>query len=97
MARPAMVTRTITATEVVSKCIELNTDDVFEVTTVVPRTYENEAKLLKAVKEIEETDSIKVIAIISTNVIENLYGMAESEFVKLAKILPPRKANEVNE
>ena len=45
---------------------------------------------LSAVKKQYETDDFKPTAVIKSETSELLYGMPETEFIKLAKILPPR-------
>lgn len=94
MARLPEVTRTITTT----KCIVLVADLVNNVTVTeeltVPRTYKDDTHLLKAVKKQFDTEEKVAVKIITSEVVETLYGMLETDFVKYAHILPPRNTKE---
>lgn len=89
MARERMVTRTITATEVKALCINIETTEVsirsFTFTTLVKdeKTMINNA-------QVQCDDNIKVVAIKEVVENETLYGMTEMDFIKYAKVLPPR-------
>ena len=47
---------------------------------------------LKALKKAHETDTIKVVTVNSIDVVEQLYGMSEEEFIKVAKKIDKRYA-----
>ena len=91
MARIPMVTRTIPTTVVSVFCV--NTDDrtTFEQSITLPRTYKDDVKLMKAVEKVLEGEPIKAVSIIDSEVHETLYGMTEADFIKSAKVLPPRE------
>ncbi len=97
MGRIAMVTRTINYTEVTALTVDLS--NITEAGTPLTEnkvftlsgTYAELDKLMKALKKEYETDTLKVVAVMSTDVKEKLYGMTEQEFMALAKELPPRK------
>ena len=96
MAKERMVTRTLTITSV-----EVMTVDITTATTGTDRfdivgdyTFDT---ALKAVKEIYETDTIKIVTITDLVLNDYLYGMPESDFIKMAKILPPRNITKVGE
>lgn len=93
MARTPMVTRTFETTEVKILAVELATEHTKTVEMVLPRTYKNSAAMLKQAKKIGETDGMKFVHIISSEVKETLYGMAEADFVRMAKPLPPRSGS----
>lgn len=98
MARTPMVTRTINTTKAKVLCLNIATSETLTVEVTAPRTYKNDSDLMKVVKPvIEKQDNIKAVHIVSTEVIECLYGMTEQEFIEKAKVLPPRKNNEDNE
>ncbi len=90
MARVSMVTRTIVTTKCVALCIDIETAEPFNKDYVLPGTYSDEKKLLKAVQKMEETENVKVVHIVDTEEVETLYGMPESDFIKYATVLPPR-------
>ena len=96
MARQKMVTRTLTITTV-----EVMTVDITTATTGTDRfdivgdyTFDT---ALKAVKELYETETTKIVTITDLVLNDYLYGMPESEFIKNAKVLPPRNNTKVGE
>ena len=92
MARVPMVTRTIITTKASVMCLDVNAGEPFTKVVTVPRTYKSDAALLKKVKPLIETESVKAVHITGSNEIETLYGMTEQEFIRYAKVLPPRNA-----
>lgn len=97
MGRIPMVTRTITTTEVNVMCLDVQAGEPFNQVVTVPRTYKNNEELLKKVKPLIETDTVKAVHIVDTHEIETLYGMTEQEFIQYAKALPPRNGAETEE
>lgn len=99
MARIPQVTRTITTTHATVLCLNLDTKQSETKEVVVPRTYKTDADVLKAVKRSVDTDSMKAVHIVNTEVVETLYGMTEEEFIAHAAPLPARgtKADTDNE
>lgn len=71
-------------------CLDIETGEPCNKSVVVPRTYKDDEKLLKKVKEVIETETIKAVHIVDKEEIETLYGMTEQEFIEHAEILPPR-------
>lgn len=94
MARTPMVTRTITTTKATVMVCDVEAGDVITQEIVVPRTYKNDDALLKAIKSTHETDQLKPVSIVKSEVIETLYGMTESDFIENATVLPPRATKE---
>ena len=94
MARVPMVTRTIIATKANVMCLDVQAGEPFNKVVTVPRTYKDKESLLKKVKPIIETDTIKAVHIVETEEIETLYGMTEQDFMEHATVLPPRNASE---
>lgn len=94
MARVPMVTRTIITTKVNVMCLDIETGEPCNRSVVVPRTYKEDEKLLKKVKEVLETATLKPVHIVDKEEIETLYGMKEQEFIERAEVLPPRTATE---
>lgn len=93
MARVPMVTRTITATKAIVMCLNIEQGEACNVSVTVPRTYKDEESLLKKIKPMVETDTVKAVHIVSTEQVETLYGMTEQDFMEHAKVLPPRNAS----
>ncbi len=92
MARERMVTRTINETTVNVMIVDVTTANVTIQPLKLSGTY-TEDEALKACKKRYETDTIKLVHVDSMEETEILYGMPEDEFMKLAKVLPPRQIN----
>lgn len=96
MARIPMVTRTITTTKAIVMCLDIESGEPCNKSVVVSRTYRDDEALLKKVKEVLETETLKPVHIVGKEEIETLYGMTEQEFIEHAKVLPPRTTSEEN-
>lgn len=93
MARERMVTRTVVVTTVGVMCVDVNTCEVQIQNIEMSGTFADFDTALKAVKKAHETDTLKCVAVQHMTEKEVLYGMKEIDFIKLAKVLPPRGAN----
>ena len=91
MGRIAMVTRTINFTQVTALTVDVVAQATATQVYTLSGTFADNEKLIKALKKEYESDTIKVVSVISSEVQEQLYGMTEQEFMSLAKVLPPRK------
>lgn len=91
MARIPMVTRTIQTTKVNVLCLNIVEEEPFNEVVTLPRTYKDEKSLMKMVEKAINTDSVKAVHVVGTNVEETLYGMTEADFIANAKILPKRE------
>ena len=95
MAREKMVTRTLTITTVEVMTVDITTattgTDRFDI--VGEHTFDT---ALKAVKELHETETIKIVTITDLVLNDYLYGMPESDFIKMATILPARTTTKVD-
>ena len=87
MARKPMITRTIVTTETNVMCLNITTGEPFNEVVTLPRTYQDEKKLLKRVQEIVDNDEVKAVHIVDKKEVETLYGMTEQEFISKAVIL----------
>lgn len=99
MARTRMVTRTINVTSVEVMCVDTLTAQVaFKDFELTGETL-TEEKALKVLKNEYETDTLKVVAIQKMEVHEEMYGLKEIDFLKVAQKLDPttRKALENEE
>ena len=96
MTREKMVTRTLTITSVEVMTVDITTattgTDRFDI--VGDHTFDT---ALKAVKELYETETTKIVTITDLVLNDYLYGMPESDFIKMAKILPARNTTKVGE
>lgn len=77
-------------------CLDIETGEPCNKTVVVPRTYKDDEKLLKKVKEFLETETLKPVHIVDKEEIETLYGMKEQDFIEHAEVLPLRTSSEEN-
>lgn len=93
MARVPMVTRTITTTKANVMCVDVEAGEPFNKEVTVPRTYKDNDSLLKKVKPIIETETVKAVHIVDKTEIGTLYGMTEQDFIEHAEVLPERSAN----
>ena len=91
MARAPQVTRTIQTTHANVLCMDIENREPCNKHVILPRTYKDENAILKAVKKVIESETIKPVQIVSYKVQETLYGMSEQDFIAHASILPPRK------
>ena len=89
-----MVTRTIKSTKVNVLLMNVTTKTPEEREVVVPRTYEKEAKLIKAVETALNDTTLKVCAVLGTEVVEELYGMTEFDFIATAHVITKKEAEE---
>lgn len=100
MARQQMVTRTVDSTLVSALCVDITTQETITNSYDISGKFTNDEKgnekLLKATKKVAETDTLKVVSILSKEAKETLMGMTEQEFMSLAKELPPRPTKDTN-
>lgn len=96
MARVPMVTRTFITTKVNVLCLDIATGEPCNKSAVVLRSYKDDEKLFKKVKEVLETETLKPVSIVDKEEVETLYGMPEQEFIEHAEVQPPRKAAKEN-
>jgi len=101
MARTRVVTRTIEVTKVDALVCDITNindikNEVHQFDLVSVQTTETE-KLLKICKKTCETDTIKVVSIISSEVKEEIYGMLETDFLKYAKPMTEHRKFEEEE
>ena len=94
MARVPMVTRTIITTKANVLCLDVQAGEPCNKVVTVPRTYKDGETLMKKVRTLLETDTLKAVHIVDKEEIETLYGMTEQEFIEHAKVLPPRSTTE---
>lgn len=97
MARVPMVTRTIVATKAIVMCLDVQVGEPCNKVVTVSRTYKDDELLMKKVRPMVETDTLKAVHVVDKEEIETLYGMTEQEFIKYAKVLPPRNGAIIDE
>jgi hypothetical protein len=89
MARTRMITRTINVTVVEAMCVDTSSAEVtVKSLELTGETFTTE-KALKELKKEYETDTFKVVAIQKMEVHEEMYGLKEIDFLKVAQKLDP--------
>jgi hypothetical protein len=94
MARVAMVTRTMLTTQVNVLCLDTEKVEPFNTDLTLAGTFKDQKGLMKAVSGQIDNDKQKAVKVVSATTVETLYGMTEDDFIKNAKVLPPRTASE---
>ena len=92
MARKRMVTRTVMQTTAMVMTLNIVTAEVQIIPYDIGGQY-NDEELLKKLQNLFQTDTLKLVHIESQTCKELLLGMDEEEFIRLAKVLPPRNSN----
>lgn len=90
MAREKMVTRTITETNVSVMYVNVSTASVDYCDYKLAGTFDSNEAILKYLKKNFENEEIKIVNIVHVDTVDKLYGMPETEFMSLAKVLPSR-------
>ena len=85
--RTPMVTRTITTTKATVLCVNTESNEVTHNTFTMPRTFKTDKKLLAAIKDKHETDTLKVVSLEKEEVENKIYGMTEEKFIESAEEL----------
>lgn len=95
MARKRMVTRTVEQTTAQVMTLDVTTAEVQVRTYDIGGKYTDE-DLLKKLQKIFQTDTLKLVHVELQICKEVLLGMDEEDFIRLAKVLPPRTTNKVD-
>ena len=84
MARRRVVTRTVVGTEYTCMTVDTVTATVgTKLFTLTGQTYTQD-KALKLLQKQYDTDTEKVVSIVSEKNVDCIYGMLESDFIRLA-------------
>ena len=94
MAKVKMVTRTVKVTEANVMCLDIERGEPFNECVTISGVFDNPEKLLKACKDVIDTEAKKAVAVVEKKEIEQLYGMTEQDFISFAEILPPRQTKD---
>lgn len=81
MARKPQITRTFKTHRITALCLDITTAEPQNVTVTLPRVLNDEKKTMAAVKAAIETDTLKVVSIVDSEVIEQLYTMDDDFFL----------------
>lgn len=91
MARQRMVTRTIKTKKVVALCLNTDTCEPSNEVFDVPCNIDGDEKIMKYLRKFD-TPTDKAVSIVSITEEEKLYGMPESQFIKLAQPIEKTEA-----
>ena len=83
-----MVTRTVKGTEVQVKVVDTATGQIVEDSVILPKAFDDEAKLKKAVAKATPEGKI-LVSIVSSTRIDKCYGVPTAKFMELAVELDP--------
>lgn len=92
MAKERMITRTIEVTTYTVMTLNIETAEPRLIDCKITGTVN--ADPMKVLKELYETETLKLVAITETVKETALYGMTEQDFIRLGRVLPPRNAIE---
>lgn len=90
MAREKMITRTIVETTAHTMCLDVKSAEVSINDYKIGGEWPNENSLLEKLQSIYNTDTFKLVHIESITKEEVLLGMNVEDFIRYAKVLPPR-------
>ena len=91
MARKRMVTRTVQTTEAFILALNIESAEPQNIKVLLAGTFKDKASILKSAKKVAETDTFKLVEVVGAEIHEDLYGMSEEDFIKMAQKLEPRK------
>lgn len=90
MARMRMVTRTVNENTYTCMCVDTVSAEIVNKDFVVGVEFDTDDAALKNFQKQYNTETFKVVAVVAHSVKEILYGMPEADFIRLAKVMPPR-------
>lgn len=94
MKKVKLITRTFVFTQATVMSLNIETAEPSSKTYEMPGLYKTDEALLKAIKELYDTDTEKVVAITSKTEIEELRGITEYAFLQHSNVLPAREKKE---
>lgn len=94
MKKEKLITRTFVITQATVMALNIETAEPSTETYEMPGLYKTDEALLKAVKELYDTDTEKVVTITTKTEIEELRGITESAFLANSLVLPAREKKE---
>ena len=92
--RERLVTRTITATVYTCMVVDEISKKVENIEISIPSAESMNAKAIDNAIRTALPDGKLFVQTINSKQVETLYGMPEQEFIRLAKVLPPRTKTE---
>ena len=93
MARTRMITRTVVTANYEVLVMNLNTMQGEKISVAVPSGDTMTDKQRQEIIASNIPDGMVFVQILGVTFTETLYGMPEDEFIRLAKVLPPRSTD----
>ena len=87
MARVPVVTRTIKSTVVQAMTVNVETGEVVIKSYVLSRTYKTNDLMLKKLRKLHETETVKIVQIMEAKVEEHKYSMSEDTYIANAEVV----------
>ena len=99
MAKPKMVTRTMSTTQATLLCLDVESAEPENRTFTFPGTFKKDADILRAAAKLLEIEAptIHAVHVVNVEVKEVLYGMTEADFIAHANELPARATTNTTE
>lgn len=91
MKKEKLITRTFVITQATVMTLNIETAEPSTETYEMLGIYKTDEELLKAVKELYDTDKNKAVAVTAKTEIEELRGITESAFLANSLVLPARE------
>ena len=88
------IIRTFNGTKAIAKVVDVEKETVEQREFTSPVAIEDEAKLLKYIKKAYETDTLKILSIVSTDSFEDVYEISIEDFLKYATKVEPKDVAE---
>lgn len=97
------ITRTINSTKAQVMVVDIAKAETLTGSIELAGTFKDDKAILKAVEKNVDSityptdlapQDVKVVAVLSAEVVETLYGMEEQKFMELAQVMPPRPASQ---
>ena len=93
MARERMITRTVATWNYTVMVVDTASKSVEEITVSIPSAGSMTDKAIsKAIRD-NLPDGKLFVQTVSSTTTETLYGMTEEDFIRYAKVLPPRSGS----
>lgn len=88
MAKPSMVTRTITTTIATILCLDIESGEACNRTVPLAKTYAKEKDIIKAAsKAMADEPNVHPVHVVDVEIVEKRYGMPESKFIQEAEVI----------
>ena len=94
MARERMVTRTVTAVEYDVMTVDMESKSVSMDKVTIPSGDTMTDKIREKAIKASLPDGHTFVQITGQNIKETLYGMTEQDFIRHARVLPPRSSSQ---